>query len=554
LFFILVRIAGGARTVFLLETTLTSHFILPLLLIVTGAIFVFQSYRRRTLTLENTSNDDLSQGVHKQYNTATVVFPSPPQSLSQSKIIKGSHADGALSSRSFDTLAIDFNVRTTIEETVSRFTLSAKEKGIELSCLFSADSPVPFRGDPSELRLILLNLIDYAISSMNKGEIVVRGILVEQTATHATFRLSVSSLPTTPTVSLLSILGNSSSDQVSSATPLSRETAGLALSEQIVKNWGGEFGFEKNTNFGATVWFTVTLEKPPPQVFSDLVPPANLSGSRVLLVSNDFSLSESDIHTWELTSHSLSPSAPIYSTLTTAAQEGRDYNILLLHCHSLDADTLALVTRIRANQALASLRLVLLTNWGRKGDARQVRQASIDAYLTFPVDAPLLFECLAAVLSQPPHSLAPELPLITRYTLAETRLCNRDRVLILDSNLSDQKHAVRLVEELGYRADVSMTESDAINATEHSSYVAILLPIHMPGIDGITVATQIRKQDRQMGRATPLIAVLQSQSQDKQAPHVTIGVDAIIRKPLQAESLKTALERCRLGTRSEKIA
>lgn len=235
----------------------------------------------------------------------------------------------------------------------------------------------------------------------------------------------------------------------------------------------------------------------------------------------------------------------VYSALTTAAQEGKAYHILLLHCQSLDTDTLTLIARIRANPPLETLRLVLLTNWGRKGDARQVRQAGVDAYLTFPIAPSLLFECLAVVLSQPPYPLAPELPLITRYTLAEAQMRGRERVLIVDSNLADQKLAVRLVEELGYRADVCVTAREAIEANARLPYAAILLPTQMAGIDGIAAAVQIRQQDQQAGRHTPLIAVLQSRSDDKQAQCLAAGMDETIRKPLRIEDLKATLEQCR---------
>lgn len=537
---VVVPIAGGAGSVFLSETTLFSPLVLPLLLLIAGAIFVFKSYRGQASSHTRTAKVDYSHTMSDRQGRTPIISSPSALVTSPRQATKNPRAGDTLSFSAAGALAIDFNVRTTVEETVSRFILSAKEKGIELSCLFSSDSPLPFRGDPGELRLILLNLIDHALSSITAGEVVVRAALAEQTSTHAIFRFSVASLSTRPVLS-----ENLAASPPLSAPTFSREPAGLALSKQLVKNWGGDFGYEKNPNGGTTVWFTLTLGHPLSQEFSHLVPPANLSGSRVLVVSNEFSLSDADIRTWELISQHCSPSSPVYSTLSAAAQEGKAHNILMFHCQSLDADTLALVARIRANRALETLRIVLLTNWGRKGDARQARQAGVDAYLMFPVDPPLLFECLVAVLSQPSHPFAPELPLITRYTLAEARTRGRARILIVDSNLADQKHAVRIVEELGYQADVSVTAREAIEANARLPYAAVVLPSQMAGIDGIAAAMQIRQQDQHAGRHTPLIGVRQFQSDDNSVQCLAAGMDAVISKPLDLKSLKVTLEHCR---------
>jgi len=548
LLLVVVLTVGSAEAFFFTGTTLLSPLALPLLLLIAGTVFVLKSYRGQAPSKFITANEGASQEAREQHSHAPVASLSPPLSLSPSPESKTICAVDSTTPSARDSLAIDFNVRTTVEETVSRFTAVAKQKGIELSCLFSSDSPVPFRGDPGELRLILLNLLDYAVSSITAGEVVVRRVLVEQTATHATFRFSVSSMQTTLSVSSPSALVFPSSDNNPLPTVPSREAAGLALSKQIVKNWGGEFGFEKSLNFGTTVWFTLTLKKQPLHVFSDLVPRDNLSGTRVLVVSDEFSLSEADVHTWGLASHRLSPSSPVYSTLTTAAQEGGAYDILLLHCQSLDVDTLAFAARIRTTEALGTLRLVLLVNWGRKGDAQKVRHAGFDAYITNPVSSTLLFECFTTLLGQPPYALTPNLPLVTRYTLAEARMRGRTRILIVESSLPEQKHDVRLVEELGYHAVIAATAREAIEFSTRLPYAAVLLPAQKPGIDGIAAAEQIRHFDRKEGVHTPLIGIVSGQNDHEREQCLAVGMDTVVERPLRAESLVEAIQHCRTSS------
>ncbi len=449
---------------------------------------------------------------------------------------------------------IDFNLRTTVEETVSRFTTIAKERKIELSCLFSADSPTPFRGDPGDIRLILINLIDYAMSTITHGEITIRGMLVQQTSTHATFRFSVSTLNSTTLPAGVSPQELPTTENRGYSSPYDQHADGIAISKQLVKTFGGQLEVERTPDVGTTIWFTLMLEKQPSKVFSDSPPRTSLSGVRLLLVSSDFSLSDEDTFIWGLTSRSVFRYPQAWSILTTAVQENQAYDIVLIHCQELEADALELAARVRATEALATLRLVFISTSGKKGDARQIRQAGFDAYLTYPVSSPLLFECLTSVLGQPPQPLAPDLPLVTRYTLAEARTRGRARILIVDSNLPDQKHAVHLVEELGYRADVAITAREAIEANARLPYAAVLLPTQMPGIDGIAAAIQIRQHDQQEGVYTPLIGVLQSQSDDGRAQCLAAGMDAVVSKPLLSESLKITIDGCSLSKGGQQLS
>lgn len=444
------------------------------------------------------------------------------------------------------SLSIDFNLRTTVEETVSRFSVVAQERGFELSCLFSSDSPTPFRGDPGDLRLILINVIDYVISVSSYTEVVVYALLQQQTATHATFRFSVSGLSHTA----LGAMTKSTFNHALTSTGPSHAESTIAISKQMVKAWGGQLEIENRPGHDTMIWFTVTLEKQPPKVFSDLPPRSTLTGIRLLLVGNSVSLSDEEATAWQLTYHRAPRAALALSMLNTAVQEGRPYDVVIFDCHELDAEVLTLATRLRQSNTLATVRLVFFTTHGKKGDAQHVRQAGFDAYLTHPLSSGLLFDCLATILSQPPQTHPTPHPIVTRYTLAEARTRGRARILVADSNLLDQKHLVRIVEELGYRADIAVTAREAIEAYARLPYAAVLVPYQMPGIDGIAAAQHIRQQDTREGTHTPLIGILQSDRSHESAQCLAADMDAILMKPLRSTDLKTALDRaCQLSAK-----
>jgi CheY-like chemotaxis protein len=537
---ILIMVAGG---LYLTDMTLFASLTFFLALFIGSIPFALRTQRRppqKQIVTNSTPTPSVATVEATPVGTSHKLPVPLPFSTAQPEI-------QSTDFRRFDLSAsqpIDFNLRTTVEETVSRFTVTAKERGIELSCLFSSDSPTPFRGDPGDIRLILMNLIDYALSSVTHGEVTVRGGITQQTSTHATFRFSVSILHSPLLSSGGSPLMPSAAENREPAVSFLHQEGAIAISKQLVKTFGGQLEVEKTPDVDTTIWFTLTLEKQPPQVFSDSPPRASLSGTRVLLVGNDFSLSDEDVLRWGLTSHRVSCCSHAWSMLTTAARLDQAYDVVLIHCQELEADALDFATRARTTEALAALRLIFIATSGKKGDARLIRQAGYDAYLTYPVSPSLFFECLASVLGQAPQSPGVDLPLVTRYTLAEARTRGRSRILIVNSSLSEQKHAVRLVEALGYRADIALTAREAIEAHARLPYVAVLLPTQMPGIDGVAAATQIRQHDHQEGMHTPLIGVLQSPGDDARAQCLAAGMDIVVTKPLLLENLKATVDYC----------
>ena len=254
--------AVAAACYFFTESPLLSSFVFLAVLVAGGILSVLQFSRSHHQGKEPVESI-LSERPTTTLQPLATSSQARPAQLSTSSALSGNRPTGFGTFDLSTSQPIDFNLRTTVEETVSRFSAMAQEKGIELSCLFSSDSPTPFRGDPGDLRLILMNLIDYALSSVIHGEVVVRGTLQQQTSTHATFHFSVSTLSLLPSTSVTSPVPNSS------ATPLSpsREEAGIAISKQLVKAFGGQLDVENRPDLSTTIGFTLTLEKQPPRFF-----------------------------------------------------------------------------------------------------------------------------------------------------------------------------------------------------------------------------------------------------------------------------------------------
>src|SRR6185295_5422325 len=105
---------------------------------------------------------------------------------------------------------------------------------------------------------------------------------------------------------------------------------------------------------------------------------------------------------------------------------------------------------IKADPALASMRLVMLTSLGASMETATMREAGIDASLTKPVKQSPLFDAIAsAIAGREPMRRGVEEP------AAEADAPHREniRVLIAEDNPVNQKLAVRQLKRLGILAD-----------------------------------------------------------------------------------------------------
>jgi CheY-like chemotaxis protein len=117
------------------------------------------------------------------------------------------------------------------------------------------------------------------------------------------------------------------------------------------------------------------------------------------------------------------------------------------------------------------------------------------------------------------------------------------RILLAEDNVVNQKLALRLLERLGYRADVAANGVEAIRALERQPYDVVFMDVQMPEMDGLEATRQIVGRWLQAQRPRIIAMTANALAEDREAC-LAAGMDDYLAKPIRVEELVAALSRC----------
>jgi CheY-like chemotaxis protein len=113
---------------------------------------------------------------------------------------------------------------------------------------------------------------------------------------------------------------------------------------------------------------------------------------------------------------------------------------------------------------------------------------------------------------------------------------------VVEDNATNLKVAVRMIERLGYRADVAATGSEAVAMLGQADYDAVLMDCQMPEMDGYEATRQVRRNERG-GRRVPIIAMTAAALSGDRERCLAAGMDDYISKPVKLHVVAAVLAR-----------
>ena len=114
------------------------------------------------------------------------------------------------------------------------------------------------------------------------------------------------------------------------------------------------------------------------------------------------------------------------------------------------------------------------------------------------------------------------------------------RILLADDNAVNQKLAVRLLAQMGYRPDVVSNGLEAVAAVERQPYDVVLMDVQMPELDGLDATRRIRALGAPHDELR-IVAMTANAMQGDRALCLEAGMDDYVTKPIRVERLVEAL-------------
>ncbi|MFA6371929.1 MAG: ATP-binding protein [Methanothrix sp.] len=116
-------------------------------------------------------------------------------------------------------------------------------------------------------------------------------------------------------------------------------------------------------------------------------------------------------------------------------------------------------------------------------------------------------------------------------------------ILLAEDNMVNQIVTQRMLNKLGYRADVAANGIEVLQALERRHYDVVLMDVQMPEMDGLK-ATQAIRQRWPIGELPVIIAMTASALKGDREMCLAAGMDGYVSKPVKIEMLRAALEDC----------
>jgi PAS domain S-box-containing protein len=115
------------------------------------------------------------------------------------------------------------------------------------------------------------------------------------------------------------------------------------------------------------------------------------------------------------------------------------------------------------------------------------------------------------------------------------------RILLAEDNEVNQMVMLKMLNKLGYQADLAANGLEVLHSLENKNYDLILMDVQMPEIDGFEAARSIRKLWAS-AKQPKIIAITAYALQGDREKCLASGMDDYISKPVKLEELRAILE------------
>ncbi|MEX2115059.1 MAG: ammonium transporter [Pirellulales bacterium] len=444
----------------------------------------------------------------------------------------------------------EFDLRVLVEDAAEMFVGRAQQKNLELACQISPDIERQLMGDPDRLRQIVINLVNNAIKFTERGEVVLRVALEDETRDQVTVRLSVSDTGIgIPEDRRDRLFQSFSQVDVSTTRQYGGTGLGLAITKSLVELMGGRIGVDGRPGQGSTFWCTIKLGKQS-KVRHDLCQiPHELRRMRVLAVDDNatnLEILRELFSNWGVSLTTVMHGSDALRALRNAATANCPFDLAILDVQMPDIDGFQLAAAIRRDHATRDTLLIVLTSMGQDLNETQVAALGLAGYVHKPVRQSRLLDAIVDAASRPYIERRASESEAAEHISDACVL--RGRILVAEDNEVNQIVVTEILARSGFACQIVNDGQAAVDAVDAESFDLVLMDCQMPRMDGFAAARMIRQREDARAEIAenvqrlPIVALTANAIKGDREHCLAAGMDGYLTKPIDPESLIDLVE------------
>ncbi len=448
----------------------------------------------------------------------------------------------------------EFTIESVLESVAAVTAMRAEEKGLEIVYSVAPDVPSRLVGDSLRLGQVMINLVSNAVKFTERGEVVVsieRLPAVRPNSEVLQFEVRDTGIGLSPE-QIAGLFRAFSQAERDVSRKYGGTGLGLAICKQLVEHMGGSIWVTSQMHRGSSFFFTIDVGRAASRSVPQPSGRTSPQGRRVLIVDDNASSREilsQMVRNFGMQVEDHASGVSALAALERASRQHTPFEIVLMDWRMPEMDGLEAAQRIKADRHLCETPAVLMvTAYGREEVLRRSEQLGLQGVLIKPVTESMMFNTIMDTLDHvsrlDPFAAAgharrePPGSHLALHDAWLTRLHHR-RVLVVDDNALNREVVTDFLALAHVTVESAANGREALSILEQRTFDAVLMDVHMPVMDGLAAAREIRLHPRWQN--LPIIALTaQARMEDRHAS-LAAGMNAHITKPIDERELYRTL-------------
>ncbi|MDJ0517988.1 MAG: response regulator [Trichodesmium sp. MO_231.B1] len=454
-----------------------------------------------------------------------------------------------------------FDLRECVESCLDLLVPQAIDKELELAYIIDDSTPCTIMGDVTRLRQIMVNLVSNGIKFTDSGEVVISVTAEEinsDNSQYPTHQIHFAVRDTgigIPPEGLKRLFQSFSQVDSSTTRKYGGTGLGLAIAKRLCEMMGGQMWAESagsvagnpvvtNQNnlvcanslaVGSTFHFTILTTTAPsiPKPYHN--PQPQLTGKRVLIVDDNPTnrlILKIQTKKWNMISTGVDSGAKALELLI----RGEHFDLAILDVQMPEMDGLNFAATIRKLPKLKKLPLVMLTSIGCPTDNVMV---DLQAFVNKPIKSGQLYDVLIQVFANQEIRMKNQVQVDTNQNLAKQLPL---RILLAEDNIINQKVALSMLRQMGYRPDMVSNGLEVLKALEQVPYDLVFMDVQMPEMGGLEATEHIcEKYGKELDKRPVIVAMTAGAMEGDREICLKTGMDDYVTKPVKVQALQQIL-------------